>query len=682
MVVASTKNGRMAFVMAATLAGWLLAAGGSTAEGALLGLWRLDEVSGTTALNDAAGGTDGTLNNGPVWTYDTARGNVIQFDGGDDWVDAGFIPAMTPTNNFTWSFWTYQQQGVNNDVALGNRWNSGSQTGNEWIKFTARKFEYWGSGVSNPIDYVDIPQNQWVHHAVVKNGNSMTYYRNGVAAGTSSTITGTISSRPFYIGGDKFTERWQGRIDDVAIFDEALSVSQVQTIMGGDFGEFGAPRPTGMSDAFDGASLDTSKWAEWNKGLEYTGDSGYNPPSVGGGTLTLGGTTTHSCWGGKSVRSTDSFEVPSDGEVKFEVDRVSLTGSGHSYRSSMWMYADGTHFHHYSQNIGENGWQYNAGNNSPVGGGNNLSRVDYLDSDGTQHTMGLVHDGAFVKMFLDGRWVGSQAANFNQFQVMLTGQAWGSGNTVQAVFDNAAVSTRTYTTGIYDNFNSGAIDPAKWTVIAKGLESQGTQGGMTATIENGELLIQGSVGAQYWHGLTLQSVKTFSPNDRWTFSVDRDALTLSGSGARGRSGLWIWADDDHFLYFGQATGTNEYGWQYNYADGAGVGSPTGYGVNIAGLDPLDGDGGSHELKVLVHPDGSGALAIDMFLDDQLAATQLFNNWGTLPYHFMLSGMPRASGDSVFVAFDNVQMRVPEPASWLLLSAGAALLLPWRRRRRR
>ena len=37
--------------------------------------------------------------------------------------------------------------------------------------------------------------------------------------------------------------------------------------------------------------------------------------------------------------------------------------------------------------------------------------------------MALVHDGAFVKMFLDGRWLGSQAANFTQFQAMLTGQA-------------------------------------------------------------------------------------------------------------------------------------------------------------------------------------------------------------------------------------------------------------------
>ena len=693
MVRSSTNVRRFISVIAATLASGLLVAGASTARAGLVGLWRLDQTAGTVAPNSASGGTDGTLYNGatvangPTWTYNADRGLILSFDGGDDFVDAGTIPALGLTDDFTWTFWARANQGPNSEVILGNRKDAANTDAGGWVKFTGANFEFRGTvptTIHNNLNYPDIPSGgPWIHHAVVKTGNQLQYYRDGVPD-VSMTITAQTVSQPFYFGGDKYTERYNVWLDDVAIFDQALSQSQVQTIMGGDFSAFGAASPTGMSDAFDGTSLDTTKWAVFDRGLQYTGDSGYDPPSVGGGTLTLGGTTNHTYWGGKSVRSTDAFQVPEGGEVKFDVDRVSLTGSGTAYRSSMWMYADSTHFVHFAQNT-ENGWQYNYNDGTDpsvrVGGGIDLGQSSALDSDHGLRKMALVNDGAYVKIFIDGRWVGSQAASFDQFQVMLTGQARYAGDTVQAEFDNANVSTRMYSIGIYDNFNSGTIDPAKWTVIPKGLENQGVQGSMTATIENGELLIQGSTGAQYWYGLTLQNHRTFGSNDRVTFAVDRDAMTLSGSGARGRSGLWVWADDDHFLFFGQSIGTNEYGWEYNYADGAGVGEPDGYGVNIPALDGLDTDGGSHELRVFVHPDGSGNLVIDMFLDgDDPVATQTLNNWGGLSYQFMLSAMPRASGDSILVAFDNVQMRVPEPSTWLLLALGGLALALLRRRR--
>ena len=657
---------------AAPLLAALLTLTSPSARAGLLGLWQLDETSGTTAPNRASGGTEGTLYNGPQWTYDGQRGLILRFDGSNDYVNAGSIPALSTTDDFTWAFWTYQQQGVNSDVALGNRWDAATQTGNEWIKFTAAKFEYRPGGPANDIDYTDIPQNQWVHHAVVKDGASLAYYRDGVPGGTS-TVTSSITSRPFYIGGDKFSERWQGRIDDVAVFDEPLSQTQVQAIMGGDFTAFGVARPTAMTDGFGGSAVDTTKWKVMNKGLETTADGGYDPPTVAGGTLTLGGTTSHSYWAGKTLCSLDAFTVPADGEVRFEVDRVGLTGSGSAYRSSVWMYADGGHFLHFAQNIGESNWQFNAGDNNPTGGGVQLSRANSI-TDGGLHKMTLVNDGAYVKMYLDGRWLGSHAANFAQFQVMLTGQARASGDTVAAVFDNAAVSTRALPFMV-DNFNGGGIDARKWQVINKGLENQGSfPGNLAASVQDGELVIQGSTGAQYWYGVTLQSRQRFGLDGPRTFIVDRDALDRSGSA--GRSGLWLWADDDHFLFFGQNIGEN--GWQYNYADGPGVGQPGGGGVNLSAFDGLDGDPGFHEMQVIFHALGGGAVKMDMYLDGKHGATQQFDNWGDSKYYFMLSGMPRASGDSVFVAFDNVRMIIPEPATLAVLGAGFLALA--RRRR--
>jgi len=492
------------------------------AQADMLSLWRLDESMGTVAPNTIAAGFDGTLVNGPAWRSDDERGLVLTFDGSNDYVDAVGIPAILATDNFTAAFWARSEEATSSNVILGNRYGGGSGS-DTWMKFTPRMFEYVLNWTNRAIDYPDLPQDQWMHHAVVKDGGTTRYYRDGVLTGTGS-VPGDMPPLPFYMGGDAAGERWRGRLDDVALFDEALSPTQIQAVRSGEFSAFGVAQPTEMTDTFDVPPLDAAKWAVLNKGLQSTVDGGYDPPTVAAGILTLGGTTSHSYWAGKTVASKDAFRVPDDGEVKFEVDRVSLTGSGTAYRSSMWMHADDTHFHHFSQNIGETNWQFNAGNNNPVGGGVQLTRANAI-TDGGQHTMALAHDGAFVKMFLDGRWIGSQAANFNQFHVMLTGQARMSGDTVSAEFDNARVTTRRLD-HVYDNFNTGAIDPAKWTVVNKGLEHEGAfPGTLNASVENGELVIEGNTGSQYWYGVSLRSTPTFDADSPATFLVDRDALT-------------------------------------------------------------------------------------------------------------------------------------------------------------
>ena len=217
----------------------------------MIGYWPLDATSGTTATNRVVGGTNGVLFGGATWMSDPLRGNVLSFDGSDDYVDAGTIPAIGVTSNFTWSFWAYSQQGVNNNVILGNRFDANAQTGNQWIKFTTSKFEFKPSGEAANLDYLDIPLNQWIHHAVVKYTNMLSYYRNGVAFTNLPATTGT-EVRPFYMGGDKFGERWQGRIDDVAIWTDALPVDAIQGLADGTLTPLTAPRyPTGTFDLAD-----------------------------------------------------------------------------------------------------------------------------------------------------------------------------------------------------------------------------------------------------------------------------------------------------------------------------------------------------------------------------------------------------------------------------------------------
>jgi len=629
------------------------------ARGDLLGLWLLDEVPGATVVTNAAtGGTNGILRNGVSWVVDSDHGRVMSFDGTNDYVDAGVLPVIPAAQDFTWAFWARSEQGVNSDVILGNRFGGAN---NAFIKFTPNKFEYRAPGINDigDIDYADIPRGQWIHHMVVKTGNTVTYYRDGSEGGTN-TVVGDAPALPFTIGGDQTAEYWQGRVAEVAVWNEALDAAQRRAVIAGDYRAWGL-EPAMFTEVFSGSVVDSNRWDTVNKGLESTVDGGYDPPSVSGGVLALRGTTTHSYWAGRSLRSVAGFHVPPDGELIFQADRISLAGTGTGYRSSLWMWNAAGNYMHFSQDIEVfKGWSYNADNQNPTGSGAVLGRTGgVLATNLGTHTMMLKNDGAFTKVYLDGTWLKSQTNTFTQgVHLMLTGQARQSGDTVTSVFDNVSITTRTFDLEMYDDFNTGIVDPSRWDVIQKGLEKTGLGGAtnIVLQVEGGELLIEGRTGVSFWSGMTLRSKKAFPGRVPKVFLVDRDRLCPNPGDSAVRSSLWLWADDDNWLMFAQNIGENGFSYNYN-EDGGQDGNHRGAGVNIASLDALDSDTSFHEMGLRIAPQSGGSgTTIEMLLDGSVVASRTFGSaFAQRSFHFMLSGMPRDADDSVSVGFDNVRM---------------------------
>ena len=209
-------------------------AGGSDG---LLGYWPLDSISSGQTPNLAPGGTAATVAGSPTIISDTApRSSVIQFTGTGQRVNAGsaIIPVMTLTNDFTWSFWASSTQAASNNIIIGNRFSpSAGVSWNplEFIKFTPYQLEFYDNGSQQGIDYADIAANSgWMHHALVKTGSTLTYYRNGAITG-SRTINAPLNNpQPLYFGGDQTDEYWNGKLDDVAIWTKALTGPQVATL--------------------------------------------------------------------------------------------------------------------------------------------------------------------------------------------------------------------------------------------------------------------------------------------------------------------------------------------------------------------------------------------------------------------------------------------------------------------
>src|SRR5690348_6779073 len=88
-----------------------------------------------------------------------------------------------------------------------------------------------------------------------------------------------------------------------------------------------------------------------------------------------------------------------------------------------------------------------------------------------------------------------------------------------------------------DDFESGAIDPAKWSVDSKPFES-GTSD-IQAYENSGVLEFSGTVTEQWWPGVALGTVPTFSASLETNLVISVDRLAELGAGTASRSAIWI-----------------------------------------------------------------------------------------------------------------------------------------------
>jgi hypothetical protein len=251
--------------------------------GSLVALWRFNEGSGTTALDSSGFGNNGTLmgenGNVPAWVSgQPGFGGALRFT--NDGVNHSYVSVpgntlleigQTAADPWTITAWAYEDSdGTGNFVASYGRIlviddgtalqvESGAQGDDEFYTWD---YAYWdrvgldweiGWGISNSVSPL---LDQWVHWAVVYDGTNITLYRNGnqgIYGGTATNprtayVEYGSSDQGAIIIGTEFDPatpamaNWNGMLDDVAVFNVALSQAQIQTVMAGDFSAF-VPRP-------------------------------------------------------------------------------------------------------------------------------------------------------------------------------------------------------------------------------------------------------------------------------------------------------------------------------------------------------------------------------------------------------------------------------------------------------
>jgi len=186
---------------------------------------------GDANSNDILNGHDATLQNGV--TYDVGKVNqAFSFDGIDDFATVPDNPNLDFTNEITIDAWVKTSRGG----VIVDKTQTGDNAHYRFFVFAVvgepldGKLGFWNG--NNFVTSVNpIPLNEYVHLAMTIQDNNLKFYINGVLDSTHSIGLGAANNGPLRIGVDIFGRGWWvDEMDELEIFDRALSASEIQAI--------------------------------------------------------------------------------------------------------------------------------------------------------------------------------------------------------------------------------------------------------------------------------------------------------------------------------------------------------------------------------------------------------------------------------------------------------------------
>lgn len=223
-------------------------------KGGPIGHWKMDECQGTI-INDSSGlGNTGTLVIGAggsqssvgtcqssgAW-YNGRTGKInsaMSFDGTDDYINCGTNPNYIMGNrNHTLSAWVYPKAVIsdyNYIFATGN--DSGGEQSGVGIRSTSKIFLSSYSSSIVTTDYALPSINKWYHILMSYNGDTDTasFYVNGVFVESESiTLNTTVGKCRIGTHTANNASFFNGLIDDVRIYNYALTAEQVKSVYNG-----------------------------------------------------------------------------------------------------------------------------------------------------------------------------------------------------------------------------------------------------------------------------------------------------------------------------------------------------------------------------------------------------------------------------------------------------------------
>jgi hypothetical protein len=194
-----------------------------------------DEGTGS-ALTDGSGNVNTGIVSGAIWTAQGKFGRALDFDGVNDWVTIADSATLDLTTGMTVEAWVYPTANA------GDSWTTvliKERAGGEVFSL------YASADTNTPSVYVvsagqpntpldargtsPLPLNAWTHLAATYDGTTLRLYTAGIEV-ASRAVGGPLltSTGALRIGGNAvWGEFFQGRIDEVRVYDRALTQAEI-----------------------------------------------------------------------------------------------------------------------------------------------------------------------------------------------------------------------------------------------------------------------------------------------------------------------------------------------------------------------------------------------------------------------------------------------------------------------
>ncbi len=202
-----------------------------------VGYWTFDDGEGTVAADSSGAGNHGSVENAE-WVVG-ASGGALKFNGADAQVILPAAAFSSISNEVTLALWMYGDAvQPTADTIFRAKAASGDRILNVHLPHSDSKV-YWDAGNTNGYDRVsnaaadDEFKEQWNHWAFTKNADegSMEIYLNGALWASGSGKTRDMSSiAEAFVGSLGGSGYYTGLIDDVRLFDAALTGSEIETL--------------------------------------------------------------------------------------------------------------------------------------------------------------------------------------------------------------------------------------------------------------------------------------------------------------------------------------------------------------------------------------------------------------------------------------------------------------------